>query len=364
MDNDLPAPNPPATNNVEAYLAMLAGVKGLPMPATINNNVEYYLRQLVEYGVAGLYGGKNLEDQYTIEELSTKVQSGDFSGINIGDYITKTVKVGSNTARELDFVVAGIDYWYGIGDTELTTHHLLMVPKEAFYETMKINDIGTTVGGYYGSQAHGIASAAYTAGAGGALTNAVVDYTTFLESTIEPTDGTYTFVRNSSSKWELDGVDVGANLSAYGVTYSGTPVKGDTIAVTFEKGYLEPYRQAIYDAFGDSHIIKHHSYQTTSASAAQWHSSRVELMNECMIYGSKMWASSSYSEMCSPMQLPYFAMYPNARIAHRGKGGPRNNVWLSSINGGSSFCCVGNDGHAAYYAASNALAVRPYFLFA
>jgi outer membrane biosynthesis protein TonB len=53
MDNDLPAPNPPATNNVEAYLAMLAGVQGLSMPATINNNVEYYLRYLVEHGGGG-----------------------------------------------------------------------------------------------------------------------------------------------------------------------------------------------------------------------------------------------------------------------------------------------------------------------
>lgn len=53
MDNDLPAPNPPAVNNVEAYLAMLAGVQDLPMPATINNNVEYYLRYLVEHGGGG-----------------------------------------------------------------------------------------------------------------------------------------------------------------------------------------------------------------------------------------------------------------------------------------------------------------------
>lgn len=53
MYNDLPAPNPPAVNNVEAYLAMLAGVQDLPMPATINNNVEYYLRWLVEHGIGG-----------------------------------------------------------------------------------------------------------------------------------------------------------------------------------------------------------------------------------------------------------------------------------------------------------------------
>ena len=53
MDNELPAPNPPAVNNVEAYLAMLNGVEDLPMPATINNNVEYYLRKLVEGGGGG-----------------------------------------------------------------------------------------------------------------------------------------------------------------------------------------------------------------------------------------------------------------------------------------------------------------------
>ena len=75
-------------------------------------------------GGGGGYAGKNLGDEYTIDELSAKVQSGDFSGIHIGDYITKTVKVGANTEREEDFVVAGIDYWRGVGDTELTTHHL------------------------------------------------------------------------------------------------------------------------------------------------------------------------------------------------------------------------------------------------
>lgn len=310
------------------------------------------------------YGGKNLEDEYTIEELSTKVQSGDFSGINIGDYITKTVKVGSNTARDLDFVVAGIDYWYGIGDTEMTTHHLLMVPKDGFYETAKMNDSNTTTGGYLGSKMHGIADTAYTAGTGGTLTNTAADYTIFLESTLEPTDGTYAFVRNSSSKWELDGVEVGANLNAYGVTYSGTPVEGDTITVTFEKGYLEPYRQAIYNAFGDSHVIKYRLYQTTSVSAAQWRTARVELMNECMIYGSKINASNNYGEVGAPIQLPYFTLNPQERVSHRGKGGARNTSWLSSIGGSSNFCSVSIYGGAYASNASSSLGVRPYFLFA
>jgi hypothetical protein len=68
MVNELPAPNPPATNNVEAYLAMLAGVTGLPMPETINNNVEYYLRYLVEHGGGG---GGGTSDYNQLSNLPT-----------------------------------------------------------------------------------------------------------------------------------------------------------------------------------------------------------------------------------------------------------------------------------------------------
>lgn len=238
-----------------------------------------------------------------------------------------------------------------------------MIPKNGFYETAKMNDSNTTTGGYYGSKMHGIASAAYTAGTGGSLTNVVADYTDFLESTLEPTGGTYTFVRNSSSKWELNSEDVGAALNSYGITYTGTPVEGDTIVVTFEKGYLEPYRQAIYDAFGSAHVLRHCSYMSISTSAGQWHDARVELMNECMVYGCKIYTNNNEGERVAPIQLPYFAQNPNERIAHRGKGGSRYGAWLSSINSGSSFCNVAHTGNASTGSASYTNVVRPYFLF-
>lgn len=312
----------------------------------------------------GGYQGKNLENEYTIDELSAKVQSGDFSGLYIGDYITKTVKVGSSTERELDFVIAGFDYFLGMGDTELTAHHLVMVPDTAFYETMKMNDTNTTTGGYYGSQAHGIASAAYTAGTGGSLTNVVADYEMFLRSTLEPTDGTYTFTRSSSGKWELNSEEVGTDLNAYGITYTGTPVEGDTIAVTFAKGYLEPYRQAIYTAFGEGHILNHREYMSISTSAGAWHDARVEIMNESMLYGQMIRANNVMGDMFAKSQLPLFLNEPNRAIAYRGKGGSRSLAWLSSIASGSSFCYIVNNGFAGTSNASTALAVRPYFLFA
>lgn len=312
------------------------------------------------------FRGRDLTSLYTLDELSAKVQSGDFSDIFVGDYITKKVKVGSDSEREEDFVIAGIDYWYGVGDqgNGLTTHHLLMIPKNGFYPTMKMNDTNTTTGGYYGSQAHGIASPAYTAGTGGALTSIVADYETFHGTTLGATSGTYTFERNASNQWTLDGNVVGANLDAYGITYSGTPVEGDTIALTYSIGYLEPYRKAVYDAFGESHILTHRTYMTTSTSAGQWHNARVELMNECMVYGSKIYANNSEGERVAPIQLPYFQMEPQMRIAHRGKGGSRASAWLSSVGSGSAFCGVGPYGFASSYGASSASVVRPYFLFA
>ena len=338
------------------------------LPDEPRGRIEHYLDYIARNGGGGGSSapatGKNLLDEYTLDELSAKVTSGDFSGIHIGDYITKKVKVGSNAERELDFVVAAFDYFRGMGDTELTAHHLVMVPDTAFYETMKMNDTNTTTGGYYGSQAHGICSPAYTAGSGGALTSIVGDYEMFLRSTLEPEDGTYTFVRNASGKWEHNSEEVGTALNAYGITYSGTPVEGDTIVVTFEKGYLEPYRQAIYEAFGEGHVLNHREYMSTSTSAGAWHDARVELMNESMVYGQMIRANNVMGDMFAKSQLALFRNEPNRAVARRGKGGSRNGAWLSSIAGGSYFCNVSTAGFANSGSASGALVVRPYFLFA
>ena len=103
---------------------------------------------------------------------------------------------------------------------------------------------------------------------------------------------------------------------------------------------------------------------TTSTSAGAWHNARVELMNECMVYGGKIQANNSVGEQIAPTTLPYFAMNPQKRVAHRGKGGSRNGAWLSSVSSGSNFCNVNNNGNAGGSGASYSIAVRPYFLFA
>lgn len=375
--NDLPNP----VTTVENQLAAIAGDENATLPEPVTR-VEMYLDYIAKNGMGGngagahnaMVRGKDLMEVFgetgdtvadVVAKISNQISTGDFSNIFVGDYITATVQVGTNAEEELDFVVAGIDYFYETGDqgSGLTNHHLVLIPKDGFYRTMKMNDTNTTTGGYYGSAAHGIASPAYTAGTGGALTSVVADYETFLNTALGASDGEYTFTYNGS-QWQYDGSGVSANLTSYGISYSGTPVSGDEIVLTFAKGNLEPYRQAIYAAFGDSHILTHRTLMTTSMSAAAWHSARVELMNECMVYGSKQYANNEEGEKIAPIQLPYFAMNPQKRVAHRGKGGSRYSAWLSSTSGGSSFCGVDGGGGAGSYGASSSRAVRPYFLFA
>lgn len=304
-----------------------------------------------------VFRGKDLTNVYTIEQLSAKVQAGDFSDIYVGDFITKNVTINGAT-ESVDFVVAGINYWLNVGDTELTRNHLLMIPRHSFNSTIKMNDTNTTTGGYYGSKAHGITTGTYTSTS---ITAVVVDYTTFKASDLGATDGEYEFTY-TGSKWYYN--DTQITLSTYGISLTGTASEGDKVKVTLTTGYLEPYRQAIYNAFGDSHILTHRSYQTVSTSSSQWHNARVELMNECMVYGCKIFTNNNYGEMIAPSQLPLFRHAPNWRVAKKGKSGSRYYWWLSSISGGAYFCGVGSIGLANYNNASYACAVRPYFLFA
>lgn len=307
------------------------------------------------------FQGQDLSAKYSLDELATKVRSGDFSGLSIGDYITKTVKVGSGTARELDFVIGGFDYFYRMGNASNNNHHIVFVADTGFYELSAMDSSGTTANGYYGSKMHGICEVAYSAGSGGSLSSVKGDYESFLVSSLEPNDGTYEFTR-SGSQWQLDTTNVGRDLTAYGISYSGTPVDGDKITVTFAKGYLEPYRQAIYEAFGNDKILTYENYITTGSNSAAWHNSRVELMNESMLYGQRI-HGVIYSETYSKAILPLFVFEPERSVTLRGKGGARQNCWLSSIANNTSFCIARSTGSAWYNTATGNFCVRPYFLF-
>lgn len=82
---------------------------------------------------------------YTLAQLKTKISSGDFSNLGIGDYYEKTVNSVTTKWR-----IAAADYFLHHGSSETTAHHLVMVPDDCI-GTSYMNSTNVTTGGYIGS---------------------------------------------------------------------------------------------------------------------------------------------------------------------------------------------------------------------
>lgn len=88
-----------------------------------------------------LYRGKYLGDSLTAEQSAT-IRAGKFEDLYIGDYWT---------IDGVNYRIADFDYFYRAGDTECTTHHVVIVP-DTNLDTQKMNDTNITTGGYTGSK--------------------------------------------------------------------------------------------------------------------------------------------------------------------------------------------------------------------
>lgn len=88
-----------------------------------------------------IYRGKYLGDSYTAAQKA-EVESGNFEDLYIGDYWT---------INGVNYRIADFDYWFKSGNTECTTHHVVIVP-DTILDTQKMNDTNVTTGAYVGSQ--------------------------------------------------------------------------------------------------------------------------------------------------------------------------------------------------------------------
>ena len=82
----------------------------------------------------------NLGTEYTAE-LKADISSGKFEKAVVGGYLTINGHV---------YYLAHPDYWLHTGDTECTTHHMLVIPAEGI-GTGKMNNTNITTGAYAGS---------------------------------------------------------------------------------------------------------------------------------------------------------------------------------------------------------------------
>lgn len=87
------------------------------------------------------YRGKNLGTSLTTAQKQA-ISSGKFTDMFIGDYWV----INGVTWR-----IAAFDYWLRCGDSDLTTHHVVIVPDSALYNHV-MNDSNVTTGGYVGSK--------------------------------------------------------------------------------------------------------------------------------------------------------------------------------------------------------------------
>ena len=87
-----------------------------------------------------LYRGKNLGTGVTSAQY-TAIYNGTFEDLFIGDYWV---------INSVNWRIAAFDYWYHCGDTECTTHHVVIVP-DSNLVSCAMNNSNITTGAYIGS---------------------------------------------------------------------------------------------------------------------------------------------------------------------------------------------------------------------
>ena len=122
---------------------------GVPVPERDDHAVNRgYVKNAVDtLGISGASRANSVvveRDLGTVftPEQSEDIRSGKFDIVRVGCYWTINGR---------KYWAAHADYRLHCGDTELTTHHMLVIPDKSFYNHV-MNDTNDTTGSYYGSK--------------------------------------------------------------------------------------------------------------------------------------------------------------------------------------------------------------------
>ena len=256
----------------------------------------------------GIGGGADITDYWTSGDMSTNIQAGKFVGMHIGDYITKTVtlpaitytdKAGveqtqaAQTFSNVKWLVAAIDPHIHCGDTETTTHHVLLIPASTLQCNVKMNPTNDTTGAYTGSD-----------------------------------------------MWRVH-----------------MPNWANAIKTAFGSGHVLKHRELLANAINATAPSGAGAGWVGTASGWAWVDVEVNIPNEQMIYGGRVWGSG-FDGGDFPRILPLYAL----KCSHLDD---RSWFWLRAVAAASNFARASGSGNAAYdgasYSDSNG-GVRPYFL--
>lgn len=250
---------------------------------------------------ANFVRGKDLTTYFNNGGLAKAISAGTFDDIFLGDYITKEITVDGTSIGTEKWLIGDLNYEMYAGDGMCATNHALIVPQDVLNINTRMCATNDTTGGYVASE-----------------------------------------------MWTTT---------------------------------IPKYVTAIQNAFGSDHVLKHRELLTNAISASAsagggagwvgsssgwgWYDVYVNLMNENMVYGGRVFGSAfDTGERAS--QLALFRHDPSARIAgYRNNRTGRKWYWLTAVAGASRFALCTSDGHAgcADAGSSNAWSgIRPFFL--
>ena len=109
---------------------------------------------LIGRNLIAVLGAANAADAFAA--LRTRADDGNFSGLRKGDYIdvpsmTIDGSAISNSNQRLRFEIAGFDTYLNVGDTPVTSHHILMISKNCVLQKT-MNSTAKNAGGYAASE--------------------------------------------------------------------------------------------------------------------------------------------------------------------------------------------------------------------
>lgn len=159
-----------------------------------------------------IYRGKYLGSAVT-EAQWAAIKAGTFEDMYIGDYWT----IGG-----VNYRIAAFDYYYRAGDTDMTTHHVTLVPDAIMY-THVMNDTNITTGAYVGSKMYteGLTQAKTTINSAFGEAH-VLNHRQYLQNAV--TDG-----YASGGSWYDSTVELMTEQNVYGGKIFGNQLNGTAL---------------------------------------------------------------------------------------------------------------------------------------
>jgi hypothetical protein len=300
-----------------------------------NKNINFDSSTLTDVEIQRLihnriYDGRDLTQVFSSEIsnysdewawIKSRIQSGNYSGLYVGDYIPVTINAGtvggqSIAQQTFQCQIAGIDTYTGCCDTELG-HHIDFISREVINTEMVWNPTGNNNGTSVQPKPW-LASKAY------AWLNGVNNYTTSA----------------------YNNVAHGADCSSGGILQL-LPTKLSNLIIT--------KRNLLDNRYDSTKLLTYSKSWDWSDMGKLW------LPNELEVYGFQVRSNLGYGqgywnpEANIGVSYPLYVNSGRNRIKRVSNGG-RSTWWLSSVDSGHSLivCFVHGNGNADSYLATYA----------